>query len=233
MLTNRLISPPPSYMRFLSTGSWPFNYSIMDWISDAWVSTSPFPPVRGRRGVGMRTLIMKRTFVFAQVEHLLKLYQARSDSGRAAHRVNDRILGFQTVAGDECHRHILPLDDALFDQSLEHTDRDASSRLGEDALRLCEQRHAVHNFIVSHRLHGATAFGGGLQCIIAVCGIADGQRLRDGFRLDGLEEVTALLVGGGDGGTALRLCAVDARRKTVDQPQLVKLIQAFPHLRQQ
>src|SRR5438094_9113653 len=116
MLTNRLISPPPSQMRSLSPGNWPFNDSIMDWISDAWVSTSPFPPVRGRSGVGMRTLIVKRTFVFAQVEHLLKLYEPRCESGRAADCVSDRIRGFQTVACDDCERRILPLGDGRLDE---------------------------------------------------------------------------------------------------------------------
>src|SRR3990167_9768430 len=176
MFTNRLISPLSSQTRSLSPGNCRLSDSIMDWMSEAVASTSFFPPVNGRRGVGMRTFTMwSSPLVFAQVERLLELRQARGNPRRPADGVHHGLLGFEAVARDKGDRRVGPFDDALFDQLLENADGHAACRLGEDALGLREEHHALHDLLVGDGVHGPAALGGGLERVIAVGGIADGK----------------------------------------------------------
>src|SRR3970040_2101394 len=99
MFTNRRISPLSSQTRSLSPGNCPLSDSIMDWMSEAVASTSFFPPVNGRRGVGMRTFTMwSLPLVLAQVERLLELRQARGNTRRPGDGVYHGLLGFEACA---------------------------------------------------------------------------------------------------------------------------------------
>src|SRR5713101_1541717 len=140
MFTNRLISPLSSQTLSLRPGNCPLSDSIMDWMSEAMVSTSLFPPVKGRRGVGIRIFTIETLpLVFAEVKRFLELHQARGNPCRTADGMHDRLLGLEPVARDQGDRRVGPLDDALLHQLLEDADGHAAGRLGEDAFGLREE----------------------------------------------------------------------------------------------
>src|SRR5919198_1843611 len=100
-------------------------------MSEAGGATSLLPPVRVRRGVGIRTVTMDPLpLMVTQTEHLLEVDKAWGDPCGSPDGVHDGLLCLQPVAGDQYHRGLGSPDDALLDQLLEHADRHASGGPG-------------------------------------------------------------------------------------------------------
>src|SRR5439155_25718551 len=93
------------------------------------------------------------------------------------------IRRLQAIAGDAEHRCFIWKDAVLQTQLASAADGDAACGFRENSFSLGQQLDAFNHLAVGDVLGPAAALSYGLDCIVAVGGIADGQRARNRRRL--------------------------------------------------
>src|ERR1051326_4004774 len=140
-------------------------------------STVSAPDVNLRSGVGITTL----SDMVHTPKDFFECGELRLD--HLWRREIQRVESLQSVSGDRQNRQIRFLDPALLHQFLRNRDGDAAGRLREDAFCFREQLNAGNDLLVRAVFSPAAGTGDQARGKVAVRGVADRERLRDGVRL--------------------------------------------------
>src|ERR1700730_937797 len=176
-------------------------------------STLGAPSVKRRKAVGISMV----TGIFASlllggrvgselvIEVGLEGVEAWGDGFRYRKFGSDGDGGFQSVASDGDHRRFLRLDAAFADELLGYARGYAACGFREDTFGFGEEFDSGDDFGVGNVFGPAATGEDQFRGVVAVGGVADGQRPGDGVGFLRLEAVEALLDRGGDGRTTCRL----------------------------
>src|SRR5688572_10252197 len=174
-------SPPESSQTLLRIpGNLFSRRSMTSFTVPASTSTTSAPPVCFRRGVGITTLSDMNDSSF---HNALECLDSRVDHFGRVQSHGFRSL--QSIAGDSHDGDAPPIDMAGVDKFLEHSDADAARCLRVDALRFGEQADSFADLRVSGIVSPASAALNKPRSVVAISGVADGQRLRNRVGLDG------------------------------------------------
>ncbi len=143
-----------------------------------------------------------------------------------------RVQRLEAVASDQQDGLGVRVDLAGFDELLCGGHGDPTSRFGENSLGSSKEADAFDDLFVRDVLDGATGAVDGVQYVRAVRGVPDGQRPRDGVRLDRLHHVVAVLERVRNGGAAGGLGAEDLVRGRLDQADPAELLETLVDLGQ-
>ena len=119
------------------------------------------------------------------------------------------------------------------DELLGHTHGNTAGSLCEDSLCFCEHPNALTNFVIRDIVTVAAGLFHDLQCIEAVGGSPNRQRLGNSIGLHRLEEIQPGFLRGRDRRATRGLGSVDFPPMALDQSQLGKLLIALMDLGQQ
>src|SRR5579871_2274263 len=149
MLTNRRRFPASSVRRAPRPGYCRSRSPISEAIVPAAPITVSCSFASLRSGVGISTVTgMVVSFVVRRsnggdelfgAERRVERCQVRLDVGGTTHLAGDRLLRLEAVAGDGEHDEVVLREAALLDELPRDGDRDATRRLGEDALGPAQQ----------------------------------------------------------------------------------------------
>src|ERR1022692_1680327 len=117
------------------------------------------------------------------VEILLELCQLGCDRSLRLIDSREHVGCFQAISGDAYHGRFLRQDSVLAIELTRCADRDTAGGLGEDAFGFRQQADRIDDLGIAHILAPSAALLDGLDGVVAVGGIADGERTRDGRRL--------------------------------------------------